>query len=338
MKTLMKYFLKSTLLLLLTTLNLNVLAQTARELIEEGIQLSNAKNYTAAIDKYKAALVIDTANATAKYQLAFALNATGKGTEALPYFKDVLNTNPSTAILQSAYTIMAGIYDRTGQAPEAISNYKLAIGLDSASYALYYGLGLAYFRNKQYTQAEQSAINAIRLNASQPANLRLYGLVTFHQNERASALLSLCRFLYLDPKGNRAEEAYSNIQSILQGGVLKSEPGVKPPKPNAESMELNQAITNAVAEVEKRRYFAPADKFTEQLQAIFAAIGSLAQKQTGNRFFRTQLAAQFYKLSQSGHMPAFARYISQSQDKSAAVWIASHGQQVEAMKKWVAEN
>ncbi|MDT3403881.1 tetratricopeptide repeat protein [Mucilaginibacter terrae] len=334
----MKHCLKFILFLILIILAVSTFAQTAKDLIEEGLQLSNAKNYAAAIEKYKAALANDTANTTAKYQLAFALNATGKGVEALPYFKEVLKANSSTAVLQSSYTIMAGIYDRLGQAPNAISNYKLAIGLDSADYALHYGLGLAYFRNKQYSQAEQSAINAITLAPSQPANLRLYGLVTFHQNERASALLSLCRYLYLAPNGNRAEEAYSNVQSILQGGRLKLEAGVKPPKPGAESLELNQAITDAVKEVEKRRYFAPADKFTEQLQAIFAAIGSLAQKQTGNRFFRTQLAARFYKLSQSGHMPAFARYISQSQDKSAATWIASHGQVVEAMKKWTAEN
>lgn len=79
--------LKKALLLTFTLVRINSFAQTARELTNEGIQLSNAKNYAAAIDKYKAALAIDTANTTAKYQLAFALNATGKGPMLCPILR-----------------------------------------------------------------------------------------------------------------------------------------------------------------------------------------------------------------------------------------------------------
>jgi len=250
----------------------------------------------------------------------------------------VVKANPSAAVLQSSYTIMAAIYDRLGQAQNAINNYKAAIKLDSADYALHYGLGLAYFRNKQYPQAEQSAVAAFRADPSHAASLRLYGLVTFHQNKRAPAILSLCQFLYLDPKGNRSEEAYSNILSIIQGGTLKAEPGVKSPQPGADDVALNKAITTAIAEETQRRYLAPTHKFTSQLQAIFAAVGPVAQKQSGSKFFRTQLAAFFYKLSQSEHMAAFAQYISQHNDKKAADWVAAHPQQVEAMKKWMTDN
>lgn len=334
----MRFILKTIFLLLTAFTALSTYAQTARELTEQGIQLNNAKNYSAAIEKYTAALALEPGNITAKYQMAFSLNAMGKGAEALPYFQEVVKADPSAAVLQSSYTIMAAIYDRLGQAQNAINNYKAAIKLDSADYALHYGLGLAYFRNKQYPQAEQSAIAAYKADALQTASLRLYGLVTFHQNKRAAAILSLCRFLYLDPKGNRSEEAYSNILRIIQGGTLKAEPGVKTQQPGADDIALNQAITKAIAEETQRRYLAPTHKFTSQLQAIFAAVGPIAQKQAGSKFFRTQLAAFFYKLSQSEHMGAFAQYIGQHNDKKSSEWVAAHAQQVEAMRKWVADN
>ncbi|MVN90465.1 tetratricopeptide repeat protein [Mucilaginibacter aquatilis] len=330
--------LRNSLLLLLLLPAFFAAAQNVPDLLREASDLQKSKNYAAAIEKYKAALAVDPANVTAKYQLAFALNTAGRGAEALPYLQDVVNAAPTAPVLLSSYTLMAGIYDRIGQAAKAISAYKTAIELDSASYDLNYGLGLTYFRNKQYVEAEQRAVNALRLNARQPASLRLYGLVTFHQNERAPALLSLCNFLYLDPKGSRADEAYSNIQSIIQGGVLKTEPGQKAPQPGAEALALNQAITSAVAGVESKKPYKYAEKFSDQLKAVFTAVGALAQKQSGNRYFRTQFALTYYKLSQSPHMQAFAFYISQANDKRAAAWVAANAQQVESMEKWMAAN
>lgn len=168
--------------------------------------------------------------------------------------------------------------------------------------------------------------------------MRLYGLVTFHQNKRASALLSLCYFLWLEPKGTHSEEAYTNIQSIIQGGVLKTEPGARPPRTDAANLALNQALTGAVAAVNKRRYVAPADKFTDQLQAIFTSVGALAQRQTGEPFFHTQLAPFFERLARSGHMQAFARTIAQASDSGSAAWLASHQKEAAALAEWMQTN
>lgn len=197
----------------------------AKMLITEGVALNNQKDYAGAESKYKAALSIDPESIQANYQMAFSLNAQGKGVEAIPYLQKVVKGQASTAIISSAYELMGSVYDKANQTQQAIDTYKEGIKANPAYQSMYYNLGLAYFRNRQYAEAENSAIEAIKLDPKQASSMRLYALVTFHQNKRAPALLGFCSFLLLEPNTARSAEAYGNIQHIIQGGVLKPEPG-----------------------------------------------------------------------------------------------------------------
>lgn len=313
-----------------------IFAQDPSALIKEANDLSNARQYPSAIEKYKAALTIEPDNAVANYQLAFALNQTGKSADAIPYLQKTTSGNATANMKSGAYALLGSIYDQAKQPARAIDNYKQALTLTPNDQQLQYNLGLAYFRNHQYAEAEQCAISSLKLAPQHAASMRLYALVAFHQNKRAPALLGLCSFLLMEPNTPRSPESYSNIQHIIQGGDLKPEPGdVAPHHLDAETNALNQAITAAVAAEAKRRYFVAADKFTQQLQAIFAAVGPLAAKQQhGSELFKAQ-AARFYQLSQSGNMPAFARLISQSSDKAAAAWIAAHRDEMGKLDEWL---
>ena len=309
-------------------------AQDAQSLITEGNQLSTNKDYTDAIEKYKAALALEGGNITAKYQLGFALNAAGKGKDAIPYLQDAANNSSNTAIKSSCFSLLGSIYDRTGLPKDAITNYREAIKLDSANYALPYGLGLAYFRNQQYDDAELAAIKALNLNHSAAPSMRLYALVTFHQNKRAPALLGLLSFLWMDPNGTRAAEANENIQHIIDGGVLKPDPSTPPIRVSAGSAALNAAIS-AAANMAAQQKPATADLFTQQLKAILIAVNQQANGQIAGSAFATQLLGFYSKLAQSAHLNAFAHYVRQSVNKTDAAWLTAHPQQVAALKDWV---
>lgn len=325
-------------ILILLTVGLTVRAQDARQLVKDGIELNNSRQYTAAIEKYKAALALEPTNVQANYQLAFSLNASGKGADAIPYLQKVTTLDASPAVKTGAWSLLGNIYDQAKQPDKAIDSYKQGILLSPNDQLLQYNLGLAYFRNHQYAEAEQCAITSLGLDPKHAASMRLYALVTFHQNKRAPALLGLCSFLLMEPNTPRSLESYGNIQHILQGGDLKPEPGVTAPHHiDADTYAQNQAITTAIVAEAKRRYLVATDHFTEQLQTIFAALGPLAEKQSGNAFFKA-MAARFYKLSQSGNMPAFARLISQSSDKAAPVWIAAHADKMGELDAWLKGN
>jgi tetratricopeptide (TPR) repeat protein len=306
----------------------------AQMLVTEGIALNNKKDYAGAESKYKAALNIDPENVQANYQMAFSLSAEGKGTEAIPYLQKVVKGQASAAIISSAYELMGSIYDKANQPQRAIDTYKEGIKANPAYQSMYYNLGLAYFRNKQYAEAENSAIEAIKLNPNHASSMRLYALVTFHQNKRAPALLGFCSFLMLEPNTSRSAEAYGNIQHIIQGGVLKPEPGAKPTVMDADTKVLNTAITQAVTPFAKRKYASAGELLTAQLKAMFTAIGAIAGKQTGNDFFRKYLAAYFYQLAQTPNMPAFARLVNLSAPESAQ-WAKNNAPQMAGLDNWV---
>jgi tetratricopeptide (TPR) repeat protein len=297
----MKRFKNPLLIFLFLVVSHKILAQNnedAHSLVKEGMKLYDDKKYNEAIEKYNQALKIDSGYLFADYEVALSLYALDKGQEGLTYLKKVIAANTS---------------------------------LNAAAYDL---SGLIYFRSKQYAEAEKCAIGAIKADPKNAGSQRMYALVCFHQNKRANALLGLCSFILLEPQTARSAEAYGNIQHILKGGVLKPEPGVANYPPDADTYDLNHAITNAVAEADKQKYATEADLLAAQLKNIFIAVGQLAAKQTGNDFFRNYLAAYFYKLAQSPNMPAFARLINQSTSESAA-WAKANAQQMTDLDNWV---
>jgi len=297
----MKCLCKIGLITLLTFAFNSVLAQNedeARALIKEGVALNDQGKYTEAVEKYNQALKADTGNLHAYYQLAFSLFKLDRSKECIPYLQKVIKGN--TALNAPAYDL----------------------------------LGLCYFKTKQYNEAENSAIESLKINPKQAGTQRMYALVTFHQNKRAEALLGFCSFIILEPQTARSAEAYGNIQHILLGGALKAEPGVIINALNADENALNQAITKAVADAGKEKHVTATDLLAAQLKNIFTAVRQLAEKQTGKDFFRNYMAAYFYKLAQSSNMPAFARMISQSTPESKQ-WIAGHAKEMDDLDGWI---
>jgi len=323
---------KLKLIILFLLLSIATYAQNADvgALVKEGIELNNAHNYTAAIEKYKQALTADPENVQANYQMAFSLFSSGKGTDGIPYLNKVVKT--SNNFTGPAYELLGSIYDAAKQPQQAIDAYKAGISIKPDYQPLYFNIGLAYFRASKYADAELAAIEAIKLDPKHANSQRLYGLVTFHQNKRAPALLALCNFLLLEPNGPRSAEAYTNMQSILKGGALKIEG-----KTGVDNAALNKALSAAAATTDNRRYASPADLLAAQLKAIFVAIGQLSEKQTGNDFFRNYYAAFFYKLAQTEHLPAFARLMDLSANKTTDTqWLQQNEDKRKALETWIA--
>lgn len=312
-------------------------AQTgdAKSLVREGVELNNQKNYAAAIEKYKAALAIDADYAPGNYQLAFSLNAMGKGLNGIPYLENVFKSITASANLVSgAYDLAGSIYDQNHQPQKAIYSYQAGIKANPTYQPLRYNLGLAYFRNHQYAEAEQAAIESIKIDPKHASSMRLYALVCFHQNKRVPALLALCEFLALEPNTVRSAEAYGNLQHILQGGVLKPEPGqMQSHAIEAGVNAQNQAITKAIAPFAKRRYASAGDLLSAQLSAIFTALGKMPQDKY---YFWYALSDDFSKMPQT-NMPAFARLMSLSTSESAK-WEKANAQQMTDLDAWLKSN
>ena len=308
--------------------------EEARALVKAGMQLSDAKKYPEAIEKYQQALKLDTGYLYADFELAYTLLNAGRGLEGIPYVDKVIKQ--STTMLAGAYDLLGSIYDKDKQSSKAIAAYQAGIKANPKFQRLYYNLGIAYFRDKKYAEAEHCAVDAIKLDPKHASSVRMYALVNFHQNKRANALLGLCSFILLEPNTARSTEAFGNIQHILQGGVLKPDPGELPTTTNADNTALNQAITKNIADAAKKKYDNPTALLAEQLKTIFINIGGLAKTQTGDDFFRNYFAAYFYKLAQSPNMEVFAQVISSGASKDEyAKWAATHSKEMADLDNWL---
>lgn len=321
--------------------HLKILAQSGNatnDLIKQGVDLHNQGKYADAIDKFTEALKSDPENEYANYEIAFSLYASKKPQDAIPHLQKAIKSN-NKSLSVTAYSLLASIYDEANQSQKAIEIYNQAIKTDPDYLQIYYNLGIAYFRNKQYAEAENSAIEAIKHNPKNASSQRLYALVTFHQNERAKALLGFCSFLLLEPAGQRATEVYGNIQHLIQGGILTDNKGKTTisisPQQDKENNALNLGISLVVKSGQSQK-LAGADLLEYELKSIFALVGQLSEKKTNKDFFDNFFAAYFYKLAQSGNMPAFTHTIVLANDKTEGTsWASQNPQQVTRLNEWL---
>lgn len=253
-------------------------------------------------------LAQETDDPATNYKAALALVDAGKGLEGVTYLEKVLKTQ--SAYTNAAYSLLGSIYDKNNQPEKAIAIYNDGLKAYPKDQNLYFNLGIADFRAKLYADAELAAIEAIKLDPKHANSQRLYGLVTFHQNKRLNALMAFCSFLLIEPDGGKSDEAITNLQSILKGGVLKADgPGKLSAVQAAENAKSNAIITGAIASGQAKNLTGAA-MLDHQLKTIFTQAGQVAAKKANKTFFDKFYADYFYQLAQSGNVPGLAKLIA----------------------------
>ena len=311
----------------------------AAALVREGVQLNDQGKYADAMEKYQSALKIDPENLQANYEMAYSLFASGKGKDGIPFIQKTIKGSTSPSLSAASYDLLGSIYDQGNQPQKAIDAYKEGIKVNPNYQRLYYNLGITYFRNKQYAEAEASAVEAIKIDPKHASSQRLYALVTFHQNKRVNALLGFCSFILLEPATARSTEACNNIQHILQGGTLKDTNGkttlMLSPKDNQENATLNLGISMVALSAQQKKLTGQ-ELLAYELKNIFTITGQMAEKKTSKTFFDKFFVDYFYKLAQSNNMPAFTHTLTLTVDKEEdAKWGKEHIQELNAMSDWL---
>lgn len=325
----MRFFV--TIVLLLTFTTCIAIAQDVAGLTKDGQQLYRQKQYAAAIEKYKAALSAEPDNARANYEMALTLFSSGKGPDGIPNLEKTIKANTSVTLTAASYSLIGSIYGNARQLPKAIEAYKNGIKTDSTNQRIYYNLGIVQYRSKLYPDAEQSFISAIKRDSLDAGSIRMYALVTFHENKRAEALLGFCRFLQLEPASARSKEALGNLQNILQRGTLEAEAGYIPTAATkVEAFAQNKLITKVLSGFMTRKYASPTPLLSAQLKELFVAFAAQPKPY--------RYAQYFNKLSQTGNFDSFVRVISQSIPPENAAWVKDNEEKVLALNAWVKAN
>lgn len=151
--------------------------------------------------------------------------------------------------------------------------------------------------------------------------------------------MGFCSFLLLEPQSSRSAEAFTNIQHILQGGMLRDANGSTSiqisPRDNQENSTLNLSISMTVLSGQSKK-LAGMELLEYEFKHIFSIADELAEKKTDKGFFDKFYVDYFYKLAQSPNMPAFTRRMSLSANKDENTkWINDNDSLVKELDNWI---
>jgi lipopolysaccharide biosynthesis regulator YciM len=266
--------------------------------------------------------------------LAYSLAASGKQKEAIPYLEKLIKMEPKSG---AAFDLLGNIYDDDNQADKAVDYYKKGITGDPEYQRLHYNLAITYLRQKKYAEAEEAAINAIKLDPKHASSQRAYAIATYNEKKRSNSILAWCGFLLLEPQSQRSGEAYQYIKSILNYGIKKTGENavsltVSDIAQNPGNLLLQTSILSATLD---KKNLSAQDSLSLQLASVFKAAVEYADNKN-QTFFKGFYADYFKKLATSNHMPAFTRIIdfTANSEKNLA-WFKENPTAISELETWI---
>jgi tetratricopeptide (TPR) repeat protein len=313
----------------------------AEELIKEGIKLHDAAKYQEAIAKYKEALLLEPANPTLNYEIAYTIFNTSAKRDAIPYLMKVIETKNKTTV--QAYDMLGSIYDIDKQQDKAIEFYNLGIREDPTYQRLYFNLAITYGGMGKNEEAMKNVAKALELNPAHASSHRVYAILAQSiPGNDIKAVLAYCNFLLLEASSERSGPAYTSLQTLLGSGVTKKE-GVSNITFNNSNGDTqlgaaNLAISMSLLTAQQIPNLGPTEQLELQLKNIFNIAGELSAKKTDKDFFWSYYAAYFAKLAKTEFMPVAAHVISFSANPDEnKKWLNDHQQQLKDFIKWQTE-
>lgn len=120
------------------------------------------ENYDAVISEYMRVTDIKSNDFVSAYKLCDALNKNKQNTEAIELLEEILKQKPE---YEKASNLLGEIFFEQEMYKEAVSVYMTALRYHSASYDLYYNLGMAYTMINDFQRAKEFYEKAAQINS-----------------------------------------------------------------------------------------------------------------------------------------------------------------------------
>lgn len=351
-------------------------AQDADALYQEGIELHEAGEYQAAIAKYKEALDIYPGHPRITYVMAYAYQAMGNYGMAQTVAEKGLKANKKSTETANLFLILGNSYLFQEQFSDALKTYKKGIKKYPTYYMLHFSSGLThyYIGDAQDGSAKSSSFQtargffekSIKLEPGHAASHYYLAFMVDHWGMKIPTLMTISRFLALEPEGERAQFLYPFL-----GPMMMMNPEVD--DNNAFNLVLNgdddkednfmiidmslQVISLAGLESDEdddgdddgdddATEEDPLPDFSEMTyieQFVFkydfmcSQIKSSAEEGNKKGYFWEEYAPYFIALYDAGHVETFCHIINVNHEddgEDILEWIEDNGGNVEAFFAW----
>jgi Flp pilus assembly protein TadD len=322
-----------------------VSAQTTplEKYVEAGTTLHDNGDYKGAIEQFKKALEIDSNSSLANYEISNTYFTSEDYDHAIEHSKKVIEAN--TVAVDRAYIIYGSALDMKGDSKEAIKVYKDAIKEFPNVHLLHYNLALTEYNMKEYKEAGEAAIEALKIKPTHASSHLLLAYVMDAEGSKAKALLALYYFLMLEPDGKRSKTAYDMMLGLLGQGVSRPDEHTinislsdKKEDDEFRSAELMLAMLEASKNLDENKNKSGPELFYSNTKSFFSFMGEVKKESTG--FWWDFYVDFFYSMTKNpDNVEAFCYYISQSkEDKAINEWLANNKKKIDKFSKWYAES
>jgi len=330
------------------TLAPTLLTAAQQKMLQEGVNLHDAKKYDEAIAKYRSILVESPDCAAAMYELSLSLNSKGEKLEAVEtayrgskYISDELPL---------FYVLIANNLDDQGKPDDAIKIYRDGLKLlegDTrfANYrsSLYFNLGVTQIKLKKLNDARQSLKNAVESNFSYASPNFQLAYVFANTNYKMPAFLAACRFVSLEYNTNRTTPAAATIVNLMKppakdprsgNTVINLDFGGPTEEGDFGSVNLllpmmlipREEKDNGTAKTDNELFYG----------ALDTAVGLLASdKKLASTFVGKTYIPFMADMKRSGHLEAFGyMVIYLSGKKDALTWLDANEVKLRSLIAW----
>lgn len=316
-------------------------------LLKKGIALHDKGDYAGAIKIYDEILKQEPDNTEVLYEKTFSLMQQQSYQECIDVCKDILKRFPNNEFNKGVYINYGTALDHLKKPEEAIRVYTEGINKYPKAALLYFNRAVTENISQQTDKAIADLKSSVSLNPSHTTSHLYLGLLMASSNKTA-AMMSLATFLMIEPSGQRAERALTQLLNLAGSNVEKKDAknitislpsklvdSTVKMEDDFRSTELAMSMLAAL-DLSKKDKKNVAEKLSEKLSMIIGTIVE-RQKENNQSGFYTSFYVPFLKsLKEQGYLET-AGYImcTSSDEKDVKKWLSKNTGKVDELYSYM---
>lgn len=208
----------------ISSLKLYCQDKSAQDIIQEGVELHDAGEYTQAIEKYNEALNIDSTLINAVYEMSLSYLALMDFENASKYSSQVISSD-NKILSAGAYAVKSEALAEMDSVDNAIELLFEGLEKNGEGYLLYFNLATNFFKKGDTDKTLEYVKKAIDLDKAHSGAFLLNAYALNDKGLWVQSILSFQMFLLLEPDSKRSKNAFDEMLHIM--GINKSEEPVE---------------------------------------------------------------------------------------------------------------
>lgn len=322
-------------------------AQSARELVDQGVALHDKGAFEDAIKKYDEALAIDPSNCDAIFEKSYTLMELKKYDDSEKLLKLVLKDCKESQIRKMSYVNYGTLLDFQGKIKDALKMYQKGIKEFPDSYLLFFNKGITENSAGETEDAKSSFQKAMQLNPYHASSHNALARLEIGKS-RVKAMIGLFTFLLIEPEGARAKQNLELFDKLFMQGINQKDekntvisidaalldPKRKTKEDDFSSLELILSFLGADNKTPDTLGFnTDGERLSYKMQLFFNGLSNTAKESKG---FYTNFYVPFLKQMKEKDLVTTACYIALSSTgkDETLLWLDQNKEKVTAFNNW----